>query len=239
MHWCFQPGWEWSWENKYQDALYRHGRRETSQTAAETLYCSTHWSYIRARVVNRGQLNLNQVPGLPTSCWLRRRMDLWGAVSIIANSIRSLGRTTPPRQELTTVSMHVIYNFVQYLRFQILVSSSEGSTSGSRQNNVHLSTWNVPLLHHAIRTLQCWRYFPAFNGCGDAGAASRDVSRLLGWHRPVLKDSWKTFGEIGQNTWKTRVRWTQLKPEKCRFMQRSVSFLGHVVSGDEIATDPE
>jgi len=31
----------------------------------------------------------------------------------------------------------------------------------------------------------------------------------------------------------------KLKPEKCSLMQRSVSFLGHVVSGDGIATDPE
>ena len=31
----------------------------------------------------------------------------------------------------------------------------------------------------------------------------------------------------------------ELKPEKCRLMQRSVSFLGHVVSGNGIATDPE
>jgi len=30
----------------------------------------------------------------------------------------------------------------------------------------------------------------------------------------------------------------KLKPEKCRLMQKSVSFLGRVVSGDEIATDP-
>jgi len=30
----------------------------------------------------------------------------------------------------------------------------------------------------------------------------------------------------------------KLKPEKCRLMQKSVSFLGHVVSGDGIATDP-
>ena len=31
----------------------------------------------------------------------------------------------------------------------------------------------------------------------------------------------------------------KLKPEKCRLMQKSVSFLGHVVSGEGIATDPE
>jgi len=31
----------------------------------------------------------------------------------------------------------------------------------------------------------------------------------------------------------------KLKPEKCSLLQRSVSFLGHVVSGDGIATDPE
>ena len=31
----------------------------------------------------------------------------------------------------------------------------------------------------------------------------------------------------------------KLKPEKCRLMQRSVSFLGHVVSDRGIATDPE
>jgi len=30
----------------------------------------------------------------------------------------------------------------------------------------------------------------------------------------------------------------KLKPEKCLLMQRSVSFLGHVVSGDGIFTDP-
>ena len=30
----------------------------------------------------------------------------------------------------------------------------------------------------------------------------------------------------------------KLKPEKCSLMQRSVSFLGHVVSGDGISTDP-
>jgi len=31
----------------------------------------------------------------------------------------------------------------------------------------------------------------------------------------------------------------KLKPEKCSLMQKSISFLGHVVSGDGIATDPE
>jgi len=31
----------------------------------------------------------------------------------------------------------------------------------------------------------------------------------------------------------------KLKPEKCKFFQRSVSFLGHVISGDGIGTDPE
>jgi len=31
----------------------------------------------------------------------------------------------------------------------------------------------------------------------------------------------------------------KLKPEKCSLMQRSVSFLGHIVSGEGIATDPE
>ena len=31
----------------------------------------------------------------------------------------------------------------------------------------------------------------------------------------------------------------KLKPEKCSLMQKSVSFLGHVVSGDGIATDPQ
>jgi len=31
----------------------------------------------------------------------------------------------------------------------------------------------------------------------------------------------------------------KLKPEKCSLMQRPVSFLGHVVSGDGIATDPQ
>jgi len=31
----------------------------------------------------------------------------------------------------------------------------------------------------------------------------------------------------------------KLKPEKCSFMQRSVSFLGHVISVEGIATDPE
>jgi len=31
----------------------------------------------------------------------------------------------------------------------------------------------------------------------------------------------------------------KLKPEKCRLMQRSVSFLGHVISDRGIATDPE
>jgi len=31
----------------------------------------------------------------------------------------------------------------------------------------------------------------------------------------------------------------KLKPEKCSLIQRSVSFLGHVVSGDGIATDPQ
>ena len=31
----------------------------------------------------------------------------------------------------------------------------------------------------------------------------------------------------------------KLKPEKCSLMQRSVSFLGHVVSGEGIATDPK
>jgi len=30
----------------------------------------------------------------------------------------------------------------------------------------------------------------------------------------------------------------KLKPEKCNLMQKSVSFLGHVVSGEGTATDP-
>jgi hypothetical protein len=36
-----------------------------------------------------------------------------------------------------------------------------------------------------------------------------------------------------------RVAGLKLKPEKCTLMQKSVSFLGHVVSGDGISTDPE
>jgi len=31
----------------------------------------------------------------------------------------------------------------------------------------------------------------------------------------------------------------KLKPEKCSLFQRSVSFLGHVISGDGIGTDPQ
>ena len=31
----------------------------------------------------------------------------------------------------------------------------------------------------------------------------------------------------------------RLKPPKCIFLQRKVSFLGHVVSAEEIQTDPE
>jgi len=31
----------------------------------------------------------------------------------------------------------------------------------------------------------------------------------------------------------------KLKPDKCSLMQQSVTFLGHVVSGAGIATDPE
>ena len=31
----------------------------------------------------------------------------------------------------------------------------------------------------------------------------------------------------------------KLKPEKCRFFQRSVQFLGHVISHEGIGTDPE
>jgi hypothetical protein len=31
----------------------------------------------------------------------------------------------------------------------------------------------------------------------------------------------------------------KLKPEKCKFFQRSVSFLGHVISDQGIGTDPE
>ena len=36
-----------------------------------------------------------------------------------------------------------------------------------------------------------------------------------------------------------RVAGLKLKPEKCTLMQKSVSFLGHVVSGDGFSTDPE
>jgi len=31
----------------------------------------------------------------------------------------------------------------------------------------------------------------------------------------------------------------KLKPNKCSLMQKKVAFLGHVISGDGIATDPE
>ena len=30
----------------------------------------------------------------------------------------------------------------------------------------------------------------------------------------------------------------KLKPEKCALFQKSVSFLGHVISEDDVATDP-
>jgi len=31
----------------------------------------------------------------------------------------------------------------------------------------------------------------------------------------------------------------KLKPEKCKLFQKSVSFLGHIISGEGIGTDPE
>jgi len=39
----------------------------------------------------------------------------------------------------------------------------------SRQDDLHLSSWNVPLLQYAVWTLQCRGYFPTSDGCGMSG----------------------------------------------------------------------
>ena len=54
-------------------------------------------------------------------------------------------------------------------------------------------------------------------------------SRTLEDHRRKLKAVFKRLREAG----------LKLNPEKCKFMQASVGYLGHVVSKDGIHTDPE
>ena len=62
---------------------------------------------------------------------------------------------------------------------------------------------------------------------------------ILRRHNLVFENHRRAFGKIDPSPAKMRSAGFKLKPEKCSLMQKSISFLGHVVSGDGIATDPE
>ncbi|GFW09580.1 retrovirus-related Pol polyprotein from transposon 412 [Trichonephila clavipes] len=89
-----------------------------------------------------------------------------------------------------------------------------------RKNSIHFRPRTMAVQSHAVRALQCASYFRAPDG-----------------------DRGRTFEEHLQNIRKVLSKLSdanlKLNPSKCKFFQKEVNYLGHIISAEGVRTDPE
>ncbi|GFW66577.1 retrovirus-related Pol polyprotein from transposon 412 [Trichonephila clavipes] len=89
-----------------------------------------------------------------------------------------------------------------------------------RENSIHFRPRTMAVQSHAVRALQCASYFRAPDG-----------------------DRGRTFEEHLQNIRKVLSKLSdanlKLNPSKCKFFQKEVNYLGHIISAEGVRTDPE
>ncbi|GFW55657.1 retrovirus-related Pol polyprotein from transposon 412 [Trichonephila clavipes] len=88
------------------------------------------------------------------------------------------------------------------------------------KNSIHFRPRTMAVQSHAVRALQCASYFRAPDG-----------------------DRGRTFEEHLQNIRKVLSKLSdanlKLNPSKCKFFQKEVNYLGHIISAEGVRTDPE
>ncbi|GFT17022.1 retrovirus-related Pol polyprotein from transposon 297 [Trichonephila clavipes] len=93
---------------------------------------------------------------------------------------------------------------------------------------------------HAVRALQCASYFRAPDG--DRAKGSDFFEACLIYLDDVIIGG-RTFEEHLQNIRKvlSKLRDANLKlnPSKCKFFQKEVNYLGHIISAEGVRTNPE
>ncbi|GFS52302.1 hypothetical protein TNCV_4850271 [Trichonephila clavipes] len=89
-----------------------------------------------------------------------------------------------------------------------------------RENSIHFRPRTMAVQSYAVRALQCASYFRAPDG-----------------------DRGRTFEEHLQNIRKVLSKLSdanlKLNPSKCKFFQKEVNYLGHIISAEGVRTDPE
>ncbi|GFW23820.1 retrovirus-related Pol polyprotein from transposon 297 [Trichonephila clavipes] len=92
---------------------------------------------------------------------------------------------------------------------------------------------------HAVRALQCASYFRAPDGDRAKGS---DFEACLIYLDDVIIGG-RTFEEHLQNIRKVLSKLSdanlKLNPSKCKFFQKEVNYLGHIISAEGVRTDPE
>ncbi|GFW81995.1 retrovirus-related Pol polyprotein from transposon 297 [Trichonephila clavipes] len=107
------------------------------------------------------------------------------------------------------------------------------------KNSIHFRPRTMAVQSHAIRALQCASYFRAPDG--DRGKGS-DFEACLIYLDDVIIGG-RTFEEHLQNIRKVLSKLSdanlKLNPSKCKFFQKEVNYLGHIISAEGVRTDPE
>jgi hypothetical protein len=91
---------------------------------------------------------------------------------------------------------------------------------------------------NAVWPVQRRSDLPKTNGCINDWASFRHLSRLPRRYYCLFRDGRGTSERLAMVLKRLQAAGLKLKPEKCIFFQKSVSFLGHMITEDGIGTDP-
>ena len=134
---------------------------------------------------------------------------------------------------------HVRSSLVFNVRSPIRVPSSRVKPGRFRQECFYMSSRTIPIQNPAFRVKWSRSHLPRLMDIVMAGINLEiclvyldDIivfSSNLQEHLQRLRSVFQRIYECG----------LKLKPSKCSLLQKSVTFLGHIVSAEGVATDPE
>ncbi|GFU05307.1 retrovirus-related Pol polyprotein from transposon 412 [Trichonephila clavipes] len=124
-------------------------------------------------------------------------------------------------------------------RFKERILASGDPSRRQRKNSIHFRPRTMAVQSHAVRALQCASYFRAPDGDRAKGS---DFEACLIYLDDVIIGG-RTFEEHLQNIRKVLSKLSdanlKLNPSKCKFFQKEVNYLGHIISAEGVRTDPE
>ena len=121
------------------------------------------------------------------------------------------------------------------------LKSGYGKVEMEKEAKQHTALTVGPLGFYAIWLEECSRYLPATHAACLKWSSYQRLCRLHRWHYHLNKDGRGAWGHedmlerVFQRNWEAAL---ELSPKICRFFQREIKCLGHVVSEDSNACDP-